>query len=93
MKENKKKKTISKVLDFEKKITEAKSKLDSLEERKNALVAVSVVDTLQANGMTLSDFYDMVDSRDNGGKHKTIEKISEKTDDTINNDFNGGTNK
>ena len=88
MKENKKRKAVRKVLDFEKKITEAKDKLDSLEERKNAVVAASVVDELSANGMTLSDFFDMVDSR-NGGKSKPIEKTDEKT---INN-FNGGTNQ
>ena len=88
MKENKKKKAVRKVLDFEKKITEAKEKLDSLEERKNAVVAASVVDELSANGMTLSDFFDMVDSR-KGGKSKPIEKTDEKT---INN-FNGGTNQ
>ena len=89
MKENKKKKAVRKVLDFEKKITEAKDKLDSLEERKNAVVAASVVDELSANGMTLSDFFDMVDSRNKGGKSKPIEKTDEKT---INN-FNGGTNQ
>ena len=89
MKENKKKKAVRKVLDFEKKITEAKDKLDSLEERKNAVVAASVVDELSANGMTLSDFFDMVDSRNKGGKSKPAEKTDEKT---INN-FNGGTNQ
>ena len=86
---DKKKKTISKVLDFEKKISEAKDKLDSLEERKKAIVAASVVDELSANGMSLSDFYDMVESRNKGGKDKPIEKTEEKTI----NSFNGGTNQ
>ena len=85
MNENKKKKAVRKVLDFEKKITEAKDKLDSLEERKNAVMAASVVDELSANGMTLSDFFDMVDSR-KGGKSKPVEKPEEKN---ITN-FNGG---
>ena len=89
MKENKKKKTISKVLDFEKKIHEAKDKLDSLEERKKAIVAASVVDELSANGMSLSDFYDMVENRNKSARHKPFEKTEATNNDTT----NGGTNQ
>ena len=86
MNESKKQKTIGRVLNFEKRINATKVRLDSLEDQKKKLVAFSVYDEMETNGLTLSDFFDMVDKREKGGKNKPIEKTDEKIITT----FNGG---
>ena len=86
MNESKKQKTIGRVLNFEKRINETKDKLDSLEDQKKKLVAFSVYDEMETNGLTLSDFFDMVEKREKSNKSKPVEKAEEKTVT----EFNGG---
>ena len=52
MNESKKQKTIGRVLNFEKRINATKDRLDSLEDQKKKLVAFSVYDEMETNGLT-----------------------------------------
>ena len=92
MKEAKKKKAVSKVESFDKRINVTRDKLGSLEKKRDALVAESVVETLQDSNLTLNDFFEMIDDRDK--KEKTADKPAENKEHDFksNTVFNGGTN-
>ncbi len=66
MKTNKKKKVIDVIENYEKKIGDAKNKLNKLEERKEALIAESVVETLKESNYSLSDFFKIMAEQNKG---------------------------
>ena len=89
MKEDKKKKIISMVESFDKKIGDTKSRLDRLEERKEAVIAESVVETLKESNYTLGDFFRIMEKQAIEQRKKT----GDKPEELIPNNFNGGKNE
>ena len=61
MKENKKSKVLSLVSGLDKKINKAKAQLDTLEERKGAIVTESIMEMMTESNLELTDLFNAIE--------------------------------
>ena len=61
MKENKKSKVLSLVSGLDKKINKAKTQLDTLEERKGAIVTESIMEMMTESNLELTDLFNAIE--------------------------------
>ena len=61
MKENKKSKVLSLVSGLDKKINKAKTQLDTLEERKGAIVTESIMEMITESNLELTDLFNAIE--------------------------------